>query len=77
MGLRAFYSQSLLYYLIIFILDNNKHLISFANKNDVSDILNRIHDIKHAFDLQKLEIKDYYSHEGNYFPRQKVDFFGV
>ena len=60
-----------------FILDANKHLISFVDKNNINDVLNRIHDIKHAFDLQKLEIKDYYSHVGNYFPRQKVDFFGV
>ncbi|HRG64135.1 MAG TPA: hypothetical protein PLP75_14080, partial [Burkholderiales bacterium] len=60
-----------------FILDNNKHLIELIEKQDIHDILNRIHDIKHAFDLQKLEIKDYYSHPGNYFPRQKVDFFGV
>lgn len=34
-------------------------------------------DIKHAFNLQAIEIKDYYSGIGNYLPRQKVDYFGV
>lgn len=48
-----------------------------CDRKDISDILNMIHDIKHAFDLQKLEIIEYYSHVGNYFPRQKVDYFGV
>jgi hypothetical protein len=40
-------------------------------------MVNKIHDLKHAFDLQKLEIKEYYSNTGNYFPRQFVDFFAI
>lgn len=55
----------------------NKSLITLEDKNDAHFILNRIHDIKHAFDLQKIEIIEYYNHTGNYIPRQKVDFFGV
>jgi hypothetical protein len=59
------------------LLNNHKDLIILPNKADAHFILNRIHDIKHAFDLQKLEIVDYYTHKGNYVPRQKVDFFAV
>lgn len=50
----------------------------YLNENTIShDILNYLHDIKHCFDLQKLEILEYYNKIGNYIPRQKVDFFGV
>ncbi|WP_019605627.1 hypothetical protein [Teredinibacter turnerae] len=42
-------------------------------------VVNKLHDLKHAFDLQKLEIIDYYSKtkSGNYFPRQFVDYFAI
>ncbi|WP_283132308.1 iron-containing redox enzyme family protein [Enterovibrio norvegicus] len=42
-----------------------------------SNILNDLHDIKHAIDVQCLEIEEYYSKVGNYIPRQRVDYFGV
>jgi hypothetical protein len=53
------------------------HLIRFEGEAQVHNVVNRMHDIKHAFDVQSLEIADYYSHMGNYIPRQFVDFFGV
>ncbi|MCM0148765.1 hypothetical protein KCN56_09350 [Photobacterium galatheae] len=54
-----------------------REFILFPDIDDVHYVLNSIHDIKHAFDVQKLEIINYYTHVGNYVPRQKVDFFGV
>lgn len=52
-------------------------LLQFKDGNELHETVNRLHDIKHAFDAQKLEIKDYYGHPGNYFPRQRVDFFSI
>lgn len=59
------------------LFDDHYDKLRLTCVNKVSYILNALHDIKHAFDLQKLEILDYYQAEGNYIPRQKVDFFGV
>lgn len=59
------------------LLTENIELIKQIDKNNLHNIVNKIHDIKHAFDLQKLEIMDYYEKDGNYFPRQKVDFFAI
>jgi hypothetical protein len=59
------------------LMKENKQYIKLQNNNDIDFILNSLHDIKHSFDLQKLEIIDYYSKEGNYFPRQKIDYFGI
>lgn len=53
------------------------HLVAFKDETLIHNIVNRMHDIKHAFDLQSLEIKHYYSHQGNYVPRQFVDFFSI
>jgi pyrroloquinoline quinone (PQQ) biosynthesis protein C len=52
-------------------------LLQFRDGDELHETVNRLHDIKHAFDAQKLEIKDYYGREGNYFPRQRVDFFSI
>lgn len=57
--------------------EKHPHLIRFEGEDRIHNLVNRMHDIKHAFDLQSLEIKDYYSHKGNYVPRQFVDFFAV
>ncbi|WP_346825707.1 iron-containing redox enzyme family protein [Serratia inhibens] len=59
------------------LLDKHSHLVSLADIEETSFILNAIHDIKHAIDLQCLEIEEYYSKEGNYIPRQRVDYFGI
>jgi len=40
-------------------------------------LINLIHDIKHAFDAQSMEIKEYYNQVGNYIPRQPVDYFSI
>lgn len=59
------------------LLDDHLHLVTLANMEETSFILNALHDIKHAIDLQCLEIEEYYSKEGNYIPRQRVDYFGI
>jgi hypothetical protein len=56
---------------------NHADLLVFEKSAQLHDTVNRLHDIKHAFDAQKLEIKDYYGKQGNYFPRQRVDFFAI
>lgn len=55
----------------------NAHLITVRDEDELHHLVNALHDIKHAFDLQKLEIMEYYSKSGNYIPRQFVDFFAV
>lgn len=55
----------------------NAHLIEFSSEKQLHAAVNRLHDIKHAFDLQKLEIEDYYCKQGDYIPRQFVDFFAI
>ncbi|MCG3471104.1 iron-containing redox enzyme family protein [Xenorhabdus bovienii] len=59
------------------LLEKAKSLINFNDVDEVSYVLNAIHDIKHAIDLQCLEIEEYYTKQGNYIPRQRVDYFGV
>lgn len=54
-----------------------RHLLTFSNEHELNDMVNKLHDLKHAFDAQKLEIKEYYSREGNYLPRQVVDYFAI
>ncbi len=58
-------------------LENHRDLLDKIEIAKLDVVVNKIHDLKHAFDLQKLEIKDYYTHQGNYFPRQFVDFFAI
>ena len=56
-------------------LDQKQDLLNIGD--NCHTIVNKLHDLKHAFDVQKLEILDYYNHPGNYFPRQFVDFFAL
>jgi hypothetical protein len=53
------------------------HLIALESEEQLHEVVNKLHDIKHAFDLQQLEIEEYYNKRGNYIPRQYVDFFGI
>jgi hypothetical protein len=53
-----------------FIVINDRQLLD--------DIVNKLHDLKHAFDLQGLEIKAYFTDlHGKYLPRQSVEFAGI
>lgn len=57
--------------------ERNQHLITVGSEAALHRLVNRLHDIKHAFDLQKLEIVHYYNNVGNYVPRQFVDYFAI
>ena len=56
-----------------------KHIdyIKKINKKKLNEMVNKLHDLKHAFDLQKLEIKNHYGNPGSYVPRQYVNFFSI
>lgn len=51
--------------------------LSFPGGEELHATVNRLHDIKHAFDSRKLDIEDYHGGEGNDFPRRAVDSFAV
>lgn len=57
----------------------NAHLLTLRDRSNLHWLVNALHDLKHAFDLQALEIRHYYQTRmpGNYLPRQAVDFFAV
>jgi hypothetical protein len=57
--------------------ERHAHLLRFDSEAQLNDTVNKLHDLKHAFDAQNLEIKDYYGRLGNYFPRQSVDYFAI
>ena len=55
------------------LLDNNISLLSTSNAATTDLMVNALHDLKHAFDLQNIEIAQYYgSAEGQYIPRQPL-----
>jgi hypothetical protein len=57
------------------LLDDNIALFDVSDRQDLDRIADQLHDLKHAFDLQALEILDYYSHlDGKYFPRQPMTY---
>ncbi|HEU5323149.1 MAG TPA: iron-containing redox enzyme family protein, partial [Methylomirabilota bacterium] len=59
------------------LLHEHVDLVTFPDGDALHRVVNGLHDLKHAFDLQKLEIVDYYSRTGNYVPRQFVSFFAI
>lgn len=59
------------------LLEKHQAYLSSIDRSKLHQIVNKLHDLKHAFDAQKLEIQDYYNHQGNYFPRQFVDYFAI
>jgi pyrroloquinoline quinone (PQQ) biosynthesis protein C len=57
------------------LLANNIELFDITDPRRLDQIINRLHDLKHAFELQTAETKSYYSNlEGKYFPRQPMLF---
>jgi hypothetical protein len=55
------------------LLAENLDLVEIRERSRLDRLVNGLHDLKHAFDLQGLEIKDYYcALEGKYFPRQPM-----
>lgn len=60
------------------LLKNNLHLLQFNNKQTRDLVLNKLHDLKHTFDLMSLEIESYYKEmAGKYFPRQPIYFNAI
>ncbi|MBU3056544.1 iron-containing redox enzyme family protein [Pseudomonas indica] len=60
------------------LLSNNLHLFREINEPTLDAIINKLHDLKHAFELQSLEIKHYYSDlSGKYFPRQPIKYTSI
>lgn len=56
-------------------LSANLHLLTIENTETLNNIVHKLHDIKHAFELQSAEIKSYYGElAGKYFPRQPMTF---
>lgn len=54
-------------------LEGHIHLFQITDRTVLDNILNKTHDLKHAFDLQGIEIREYYSRlDGKYIPRQPV-----
>ena len=57
------------------LLSNNIDLFDITDPQRLDRIVNSLHDLKHAFELQSAEIKSYYtSLAGKYFPRQPMLF---
>ncbi|WP_437308691.1 iron-containing redox enzyme family protein [Sorangium sp. So ce388] len=57
------------------LLADNIDLIDVTDMERLDGMVNRLHDLKHAFELQSLEIRDYYTNlNGKYFPRQRMRF---
>jgi thiaminase len=57
------------------LLADNIALFDVTDPHRLDQIINRLHDLKHAFELQTAEIKSYYTNlEGKYFPRQPMLF---
>jgi hypothetical protein len=60
------------------LLANNLDLVQITDLKRLDLITNKLHDLKHAFDLQGIEIRDYYTLlEGKYIPRQPVHFTSI
>jgi Iron-containing redox enzyme len=56
-------------------LEDNMQLLRIRDRVCMDQVVNKLHDIKHAFELQGLEIRQYYSSlNGKYIPRQPVTF---
>jgi pyrroloquinoline quinone (PQQ) biosynthesis protein C len=57
------------------LLAKNLDLVQVTDVRTLDQITNKLHDLKHCFELQGLEIRHYYSElNGKYLPRQPVRF---
>lgn len=60
------------------LLSSHLDLIETDDRCLLDRVVNGVHDLKHAFDLQGIEIKSYFTNlNGKYFPRQAVDFESI
>ena len=59
------------------IFSDNKELLNELPYEKLNDVVNSLHDLKHCFDLQSMEIQKHFSKNGTYMPRQYITFFGL
>lgn len=61
------------------LLADNLALIDIVELDRLDALINKLHDLKHAFELQSLEIKAYYGEpaNGKYLRRQPMTFHGI
>ncbi|MEF8701338.1 MAG: iron-containing redox enzyme family protein [Candidatus Accumulibacter sp. UW20] len=60
------------------LLARHLNLIEIDDAALLDQVVNKIHDLKHAFDLQGIEIKAYFTAlNGKYLPRQPVTFASI
>lgn len=60
------------------LLASNIDLVEVDDPQRLDRLVNKIHDLKHAFDLQSIEIKSYFATlNGKYVPRQAVEFQSI
>jgi hypothetical protein len=60
------------------LLAENAHFLEVTEVERLDTIMDRLHDLKHGFDLQSLEISNYYGAlNGKYFPRQKMRYAAI
>lgn len=60
------------------LLASNIDLVEINDAQVLDQVVNKIHDLKHAFDLQGIEIKAYFTTlNGKYLPRQPVTFASI
>ena len=60
------------------LLASNMDLVEINDAHLLDQLVNKIHDLKHAFDLQGIEIKAYFTTlNGKYLPRQPVTFASI
>jgi pyrroloquinoline quinone (PQQ) biosynthesis protein C len=60
------------------LLSTHLDLVEINDRRVLDQVVNKIHDLKHAFDLQGIEIKSYFTHlNGKYVPRQPVNFESI
>lgn len=61
------------------LLADNLQLIEMTDIKKLDEIVNKLHDLKHAFELQSAEIKSYYGEplNGRYIPRQRMTYHAI
>ena len=59
-------------------LEDNLHLLRISGRECAGKVVNKLHDVKHAFDLQGMEIRQYYCNlNGKYIPRQPISLDSI
>lgn len=61
------------------LLADNLQLVEMTDMQKLDEVVNKLHDLKHAFELQSAEIKAYYGAplNGRYIPRQRMTYQSI